>query len=516
MPARSRGKRSSRARYVLGASRGRIVGQLFIEMLVLAAVGAGIALMLARLVLQRLEQTVHRELVDGAPFWMDFTLSYTTVLFAALLAVVAALIAGVVPALKATGRQMQTGLRALGGRLGMRLGLTWAALVVIQVALSVAALPSAVEMGWGTVRNGILGPGFDAEKYLTARLAMDPEAVSGGGSVASRFHRVQAELVRQLDSEPGVSRITLAARVPGEEPWANVEVEGAPRVEAGLFASDNLIRYNRVDHAFFDVFDVPLLTGRGFAAGDFEPARAAVIVNQTFARQLFGQENPLGRRVRLAARRAEDAAAWAEIVGVVADRPANATHGTMYQPVARGEMHPVSLALRTEAAPAGLMPRLRELALTLDPALRIDEIVPLDQIYREQEVGNNVGASVLVAITLSVLLLSAAGIYALMSFTVNQRRREIGIRSALGARPWRLLADVFRRALGQLAIGAFGGVLVALLIDFYLPIEKAGGWEVPGVIPAATLLMMIVGLLATAGPARRGFEVEPTEAMRDS
>ena len=125
------------------------------------------------------------------------------------------------------------------------------------------------------------------------------------------------------------------------------------------------------------------------------------------------------------------------------------------------------------------------------------------------------GAFALAAVTLSVLLLSAAGMYALMSFTVSQGRREIGIRSALGAQPRRLLAAIFGRALGQVGAGALGGVLAALLLGYYLPIEEMGGWDVPGVLPAAAALMIAVGLLAAVGPARRGLRIEPTEALRD-
>jgi len=102
-----------------------------------------------------------------------------------------------------------------------------------------------------------------------------------------------------------------------------------------------------------------------------------------------------------------------------------------------------------------------------------------------------------------------------MSFTVNRRRREIGIRSALGAQPHHVLSGIFRRAFGQLAAGAAGGILVAAFLSYYLPVEAVGGWDVPGVIPAATLFMVLVGLLAAAGPARRGLRVEPTEALRE-
>lgn len=504
------------ARYALGASRSRIVGQLFIEMLVLAAGAAGVALVLARLALRTAQGLIDQQSNGGTPFWMDFTLSIKTILFVAGLAVLAAMIAGLVPALKATGGQMQSGLRALSGRTGTQLGTTWTVLVVAQVALSLAALPSAVEMAWGTVRSGVLGPGFAAEEYLTARLSMDPEML--------------AELIRRLKTEPGVSGVTVASAVPGAEPWAHVEVDGDPARDDGLFGAHNLVRVNHVDDHFFEVFDVPLLAGRRFDAGDLGPEGAAVIVNRTFAQQLMGDTgaslvplrgNLLGHRIRYLRKGNEEAQTesksrtWYEIVGVVADLPAHETGGTMYHPMAPGQMHPASLALRAGSTPAAVADRLREITTALDPTLHVEEILPLDEIYREQEVGNNMGALALAVVTLSVLLLSAAGIYALMSFTVNRRRREIGIRAALGAQAHHVLAGIFRRALGQLAVGALGGVLVALFIGTYLPIEEVGGWNVPGVIPAAVAFMMAIGLLAAYGPARRGLRVQPTEALRE-
>ncbi|MCH9648778.1 MAG: ABC transporter permease [Deltaproteobacteria bacterium] len=553
------------ARYALGASRGRIVGQLFVEMLVLAGGAASLALLVVGLALRWAERNLVSDLSAGAPFWMDFTLSLRAVLFAAGLAVVAAAIAGLVPAIKATGRQMQTGLHALGNRTGMRLGATWTALVVAQVALSLAALPAAVEIGWGTVRKGVLGPGFPSEEYLTAKLAMDGnllEATEGTRSVAAssepastalantalanrehppslstadRFAGRQIELVRRLNAEPGVLGVTVGV-LPGDEPWERIEVGPAPPVQQSRQDAQllrrSLVQKNQVDLAFFNVFEIPLLTGRHFEASDFETAISEVgdldaestsaIVNQTFVKQLLGSGNPLGRRFRYlpSDRRqestAQQALTWYEIVGVVIDRPGNATHGTVYHPAEAGQMSAPSLSLRIGTDPIAMTSRLREIVTTLDPNLRIKDILTLDEIYRQKAAGNNIGAFSLGAVTLSVLLLSAAGIYALMSFTINQRRREIGIRSALGAQPHRLLGSIFKRAVGQIAVGTTIGILVALVLNYLLPAEKVGGWSVPGVIPAATAVMILVGLVAAVGPARRGLRIDPNEELRNS
>ncbi len=548
------------ARFVLGASRSRIVVQIFVEVLVLAAVAAVVALGFVRLAIRQLK----RDNPD-VPFWIDFSLSFETVLFTAGLAVLAAMIAGAVPALRATGREMQSGLSSLGSGTGLRLGATWTALVVAQVAFSAAALPSAVEMAWGTVRTSVLGPGFASEEYLTARIAMDQEASVGAvadGTVAesmaadgeqlpigSRFGNLQLELVRQLEAEPGVSSVTVAAAVPGDEPWATVEVEGDPIQDASIFAGNSMVQFNQIDDAYLDVFDVPLLLGRRFDARDHESERATIIVSRTFAELLIGDGNPLGHRVRygwrdsdvaeaLAASPSDPSASeaeaspsavtpsatspaeeveahtWYEIVGVVADLPANATHGKIYHPMVPGRVQSASLALRTGPTPDNLVDPLREIATKLDPTLILEDILPLNEIYRDHAVGNNMGATVLGLVTLCVLLLSGAGLYALMSFTVNQRRREIGIRSALGAPPQRLLAETFRRALGQVLAGALVGILVAFLVGHYFPIRFIGGWNVPGVVPAAAVFMILVGLLATAEPARRGLRVDPIEELR--
>ena len=517
------------ARYALGAGRGRIVSQLFVEILVLAAGAAAVALVVIEVGLGWAETNLLTEASSKLPFWMQLGLTFRSALFAAGLAVVAAIIAGLVPALNATGRQMRSGLHALGSRTGMGLGRTWTALVVTQVALSVAALPATVELGWGTIRHGILGPGFASEQYLTAMLTLDGElpdntvAEQGAHSSVSFFD----DLVRQLEAEPGVLGVTVAG-VPGDEPWKRIEVAQAPLGAGGadegseqeILPTRRSVRVNSVDDAFFEVFDIPLLAGRGFEAGDFDLGRTTVMVNRTFAEQLWGDENPLGRRIRIVdseedATDVPAAQTWLEVVGVVADRPANVDHGTMYRPAAVGQIQPATLAVRVQADPASMAEPLRKIATALDPTARLREVATLDEVYRAQQVGNNAGAFSLAAVTLSVLLLSAAGMYAFMSFTVNQRRREIGIRSALGAQPGRLLAGIFRRAFGQLALGTAIGVLVALLLDYYLPAENVGGWSVTGIIPAATGFMMLVGLLATAGPARRGLRVEPIEELRE-
>jgi ABC-type antimicrobial peptide transport system permease subunit len=175
----------------------------------------------------------------------------------------------------------------------------------------------------------------------------------------------------------------------------------------------------------------------------------------------------------------------------------------------------VRLAVRVRGtAPENLAGRLREITAALDPDLRLQEISPLDEVYRETRRGLHMGTLALAIVTLSVVLLSSAGIYALMSFTVSQRRREIGIRTALGAEPGRLLRSIFSRAARQLAIGVAVGLAVAALVE-----KLTGGALMNGngavLLPAVAALMTAVGLLASAGAARQSLRIQPTEALRE-
>jgi putative ABC transport system permease protein len=207
---------------------------------------------------------------------------------------------------------------------------------------------------------------------------------------------------------------------------------------------------------------------------------------------------------------------WYEIVGVVEDFPANNDTPTMYHPMAPGQTYPVSLTLRVGSSAALVASRLPEIARALDPTLRVGQLRSLDEIYRQKRSADNMFGLILAAVMLIVLLFSMAGIYTLMAFTVAQRWREIGLRSALGAQPRRLVAEIFGRALVPVVAGAVGGGLAALFIDSQLQIAQAVvGRSIPGILPGSAALVIVAGLLALIGPARRALRVDPAQALRD-
>jgi len=214
------------------------------------------------------------------------------------------------------------------------------------------------------------------------------------------------------------------------------------------------------------VFDVPLLAGRGFVDADALESSTAVIVNETFARRIAGGSSVLGRRVRMTGNVEEgEAGPWLEIIGVVPDFAADVTVPNSFD---------------------GDRP----------------------QMFRPRVPGPADAA------TLIVLLLSAAGIYAMMSFTVARQRREIGIRAALGADPRRLLTGIFARSASRLIAGIAAGIVIAFAFDRAANGETMGG-SPRILLPAVALLMLAVGLVAALGPARRGLAIQPTEALRD-
>ena len=510
------------ARYALGASRGRIVAQLCVEVLVLSSVAGAIALAITRPILAQIGEIIRRfpGLSGALPFWIDFNFSWRAAFFVACLCVLAALIAGLVPALQATGRVLPVALRSLGSRTRVPLGATWTALIVAQVALAMALLPSTIELAWGQLRPTVLGPGFAAREFLTARLVVDPQSLKAAEANAppfsARVRGLRDDFRRQVEAEGGVSSVTFVAALPGAEPSALVEIADA-NTDSGGAPVRRWVRANQVDRAFFDVFNVRALAGRTFDGRDFG-ASATVVVDQTFVQQVVGDGNAIGRRVRPVPAAGTEAGPWYEIVGIVPDRPANTSQGRMYVPALPGPGGPANtmqLVLHAGPDTAVMSRRLQDIGTTLDPMLRLDDVRRLDEVLGETQLSNSLTSYALAIVTLSVLVLSAAGLYALMSFQVTLRRREIGIRTALGARSGRLLASVFARAMWQIAGGVVVGVTIALLLHRTLNIEVEGGWHIPGILPAAAIFIMIIGLLSAAGPARRAIRVHPTEALRD-
>jgi predicted lysophospholipase L1 biosynthesis ABC-type transport system permease subunit len=277
------------------------------------------------------------------------------------------------------------------------------------------------------------------------------------------------------------------------------------------------VRFNVVDNAFFDVFGARLLAGRPFAAADFQPGSTAVIVNRSFLAEVLGEGTGLGRRVHYLdprqARQSTPPPGSHEIVGVVEDFPGTNDGPIMFHPMTT-PMPRTAVTIRARSGVGLAVDRLRTVLAGVDPQLRVGRVQSVADMYWQRRSLDWTFGAMLGSVTLIVVLFSMAGLYTLMTFVVAQRWQEIGVRSALGAQPRRLLTGIFGRALLPLMIGAGAGCALAIGVNGMLPITEAGGQHIPGIIPLAAAFMLVAGLLAVTGPARRAIRIDPTEVLR--
>ena len=496
-------------RSALGASRARIVTQLFIEALVLAGVAAVLGLVIARVALRWGMTLLATN--DAMPFWIDDSLSWKTVLYAAALTLCGAAIIGFLPALRVTRISVQDALRSEGAaRSGLRFGGFWTTVIVVQVAITVALIPLAAGGVFESNRFRQRAEGIDAERYLTAVVDMDREYHGMDSAAFAARARVSFdELERRLGAEPGVEQVAFADRLPVMDQFKyQIEVDTTAGAPATGLRTSTLVQ---VSHGFFATFGTSVVAGRDFGPLDFETGRV-LIVNQSFARHVFGARNPVGQRIRVVDGEDDSVAgeAWYEVVGMVRDfgwqLPLPHEQSAMYRPRLPTPGTDVSLAVRARD-PEAFAARVRAVAAGVDPTIRLTDVQPLAQVGGGEARMNWALTSVAWLVSFVVLLLSATGIHALMSFTVARRTREIGIRAALGARPRRIVAGILARASLQIGAGILVGSGLAALAGL-------GSVREVLLLLAADGIMLVVGLTACAVPVRRALRIDPTEALR--
>lgn len=502
-------------RSALGASRGRIIAQLFSEALVLSALGTVVGLLASRLAL-RIGFT-QLAANDALPFWLDESLSWRTVLYASGLAVLGAGIIGVLPALRVTRVNIQDMLRnESAGRAGLRFGGFWTAVIVAQVAITVAFIPLAGSGIFKSNRFNERALAIGAERFLAAHAAIDREDLGvDSAAYAARVRNSLALLEDRLRAEPAVEDVAFADRLPVQdllEYGFDVDTSaGAPR--DGLRAST--MAY--VSRGYFSAFGTSIVAGRDFAPSEFAGLGGrVVIVNQAFARNVFGGRNAVGQRVRLTSYDSDetlfgiDTAQWLEIVGVVKDFGWQSTRpeeqSAMYRPILPGDGPASNLAVRVRDQNA-FASRLRAIAGEVDPMIQLTDVQRLGDVTAGEARRNWTLTAIAWVVGFIVLILSASGIYSLMSFTVSRRTREIGIRAALGAHRGRLLAAIFSRAFLQIGAGIVIGSGLAAL-------KGVGTTREVALLVGADAIMLVVGLAACAMPVWRALRVDPMEALR--
>ncbi|MGE0158657.1 MAG: ABC transporter permease [Gemmatimonadales bacterium] len=523
----------------LGASRRRLVFQMFTESLVLSLSAAGLGLLAWHLLLVRVESMLlAAESITFPPYWMRFGLTWDAVTGALLVALLSATLAGVLPALKVTGSRIQENIRkAQAGRSGIRFGGVTATLIVADVAIAVAVMGLAVGMA-GQLRESFdTGDrvGIVAEEYLALEVTLPIEAgASADGrspaeELEDRVARTQRALVERLQADPRVRSVAVADALPrqdhrhrrtaieGETSW--LTVEGRPGA-----AAPPALPVARVDVGFFEALGQPILAGRGFGQADLAEGVSTAIVNTHFVERRMGGRNPIGQRIRFWSGTFEGGdfePRWYEIVGVVGPLGMNVAlpeqDAGVYLPAAPGQIHPLRLAVHLAVEPESFVPVARSVVADVAPNAVLAPPRPLDRVVQGTWYGY-VGAVIALAIILTILVaLAASGIYAIMSFAVSERTREIGIRRALGERKATVALRVGRRSVVQIAIGALLGTPLA--VSLYRLTElgysrNAATFGLGVALAGAVGVALAVGALACWSPMRRALRIPATEALR--
>jgi predicted permease len=498
-------------RTALGASRARILTQVFVEFMVLAVVAAGTGL----LMLNFLQGRLLTALGITVPYWIDTSLNTATVVRGLVLAAGCAVIAGVVPALRMTGRTIDTNIkRSRAGRSGRRFGGLSSALIVVDVAVAVVAIGIAGGL-WAKVQATKPSEAIDgvrAGEILAVTLNVPSRDLQ-------QVARTQSALVDRLRSEPAVRAVTFATALPRmDHPTRLMEVEQSEASSLGPLK----VRTARIAVGFLKELNQPLVAGRGFDSRDLQENARTVIVNTTFAQRAFGSGNPIGRRVRETTSDRAVVGPWLEIVGVVGHLGLHALTPSqddgVYLPVAEGDVNPMRLAVWVRGDPSALVPRVHELTRSVDSDAVVATAAPLDEMFEGDWYflrAMVVGVAVLVGVLLS---LAASALYAILSLVVTQRTREIGIRVALGADRWGIAREVARRAIVQIGIGVLIGLPFAGALSYEFLELTGSGSSVFGAVAMASVLglsvMLLVSLTACTVPTLRALRIAPIDALR--
>ena len=500
--------RDAMIKTALGASRARLIGQLITEQLLVAGAGGALGLLVARASLQTFVRTAPIDL----PRVADVAIDGRVLAFAATVSIATALLTALLPAWR-LGRDEHTSLRATAaGTTADRHALrTRGVLLAVQVALSVALLVVTGLFAVSFTKLMRVDRGFSAEHVLAVDVALPSSRYDTPGSRVDVYDRVLAG-IRAL---PGVESVAWASVVPlkGED-WADlVTAEGDQRP---LFERP-VASYRFVAPDYFKTLTIPLKRGRAFTDAERLETSAttpAVISEKTAAVTWPGQE-ALGKRFRRGGPEKP-----LEVVGITADVRTTSIDGPMplmvYVPFWYRSRAAASLVVRTGADPASMAAVVRRTIQRVEPEIAIGESRPMQQVVDASFAARRYQTTLFVAFGASALLIAIVGVYAVTSYGVSRRRREMNIRVALGARASQVVGLVLRQTGVPLVAGAVAGGAAAIAIGGVVASQL---FEVrardPFVIGATVVLVTAVGMLTCAVAARQGLRIDPASALRD-
>jgi putative ABC transport system permease protein len=497
-------------RTALGASRLQIVRQLLIETSLLALLGGVAGLLLAWWSTDVLVAMGPSDIprlneiqVNGAVIAFTFGIAFLT-----------SLIFGLVPALQASRPQVEQSLRetSRGSTGGVRSHRLRFAFVVSQFALSLVLLVGAGLLIRSFAQLRAVKPGFEPRGVITFWQAL-PKARYGEVDQQTQFFD---NLLARLTALPGIEDAGIVSPLPfsGNDQGRTFTIVGQPAPQEGMEPSASLLTTNG---SYFQTMRIPLKSGRLFEARDKKGAKPVVLINDTFARKYFPNENPLGHLLKMGG---DDEAPPREIIGIVG----TAKHGNLaetdeaefYLPFAQAPDRYSDIVVRTSLSPpAGLETTIRRAVLAIDAQQFVPAITPLTQLVSQTLSQSRFNTGVLGAFASIAIILAAVGIYGVIAYDVAQRTREIGIRMALGAQRQQMLRMILRQSLTMAAIGIGVGLVGAFAATRLLRALLFGiGTMDLLTYGAVVLLLGLAAFVAGLLPARRAMKIDPVIALR--
>jgi putative ABC transport system permease protein len=504
-------QRELAVRAAMGAGRARLLWVSLAESVLLAVPGAAMGLLASQWAVDWIIASFPEEL----PYWFKFGVDENVVAFAIGTAVFTTLAVGLLPSLRAARPDLVNDLKEAGrglslGRAGQRLQ---TALAISQVALCFGLLVGANLMVRSFMAMQRADLGFDHRPILSARGYLAGDAYD---EVAARaaFYR---QVINALSSLPGVSAAAITTSIPGDDGGTERRLV----IDGRTGAQDEVnVQSIGISPALFDAIDLPLIAGRPFTEQETETPDANVaLINQRLARRLWPDTSPLDRRIGF--RRGDDIL-WLRVVGVAPDvhyeeigEDTEQSRLNVYVPYAMDGSRSMAMLVRAHGAPDPLVAPAREALQRIGPTFPIYRLMPMRELRRHTTWEQEFFGNLMAVFAAFAVLLACLGIYALISYSVGRRSREIGVRLALGARP----ADVIAMLLGETVKVGGTGLVVGLTLA--LMIARALVGSLYGVAVDAWLFASMAAplalaiLLATWLPARRAARVEPTTALRE-